>query len=281
MQEPFLKLLQMIKSLKNKEERLMRKNIILLLLLTFCLFFSNESYSQSVDVNIGTESANFEYTDVRYNTECNNYELTITRPMRLSINATIFTDVFKGAWLDFYGVSGDSFSDSNISYSSEYIHGTNYQEYKATIETDLLPAGTYTVASNGFGCGISFQVSVNGSVRNIFKDSTPIGNFDNDFTYTDTQNTDNYWADYDAYGVFGAYGNDIYYQFTLNRQMDVVISHCGSDIDNTYLYLLDSSGKCIASSNASEEGKCPSNNAYLKKGRLVFRDLLYSIRRLY
>jgi RHS repeat-associated protein len=243
----------------------MKKNIIFFEMLMFCLFFSNKSYSQSVDVNIGTESANFEYTDVRYNTECNNYELTITRPMRLSINTTIFNDVFMGAWLDFYCVSGDAICDSNIFYSSEYIHGKKSNEFYAIIETDLLPAGTYTIASNGHGCGDSFQVFVNGSVRNIFKDSTPIGNFDNNFTYTDTQNTDNYWADYNAYGISGDYGNDIFYQFTLNRQMDVVISHCGSDIDNTYLYLLDSSGKCIASSNASGEGKCPSNNAYLKK----------------
>ena len=178
----------------------MKTGKIFFLVVVLSLFFLNKSYSQSADVNIGTESANFEYTDVRYNTESNFYEVTITRPMRLSINATIISDVFNGAYLDFYD-----------GYSAEYIPGANSNEFNAIIETDLLPAGTYTIASNQNGCGISFQITINGSIRDVFRDSTPIGNFDNDFTYTDTQNTDNYGDDY------GVTGNDVFYQFTLNH----------------------------------------------------------------
>lgn len=44
----------------------MRKNIIFLGMLSFCLFISTQLHSQSVDVNIGTESANFECFSIIY-----------------------------------------------------------------------------------------------------------------------------------------------------------------------------------------------------------------------
>ena len=48
--------------------------------------------------------------------------------------------------------------------------------------------------------------------------------------------------------------------------MDVTISHCGSAVADTYLYLLDSSGKLISSNdNYSGDEQCSSvANAYLK-----------------
>lgn len=85
------------------------------------------------------------------------------------------------------------------------------------------------------------------------------------FSFTNTLNTANYTNDY------GRTTNDVYYKFTITNGMDIIISHCGSAVTDTYIYLLNSSGSLIASNDDySGEGKCSSTtNSYLKMTNLA------------
>ncbi len=65
--------------------------------------------------------------------------------------------------------------------------------------------------------------------------SIPGGNFSH------TVDTHNFTEDYGDHIT-----NDAYYRFTLSTPMDVTISHCGSELEDTYLYLLNSFGNAIA-----------------------------------
>ena len=82
------------------------------------------------------------------------------------------------------------------------------------------------------------------------------------FSYTDTKNTANYTNAYN-----GRSTNDVFYKFTLTQTMEVTISHCGSQVPDTYLHLLNASGTRIAYNDDYDGvGKCPvTNHAYLKQ----------------
>jgi len=92
--------------------------------------------------------------------------------------------------------------------------------------------------------------------------STPIniGYKSSSFTYTDTQNTEkstNDFIDQDA--------NDIFYKFTLTRSMVLIISHCGSEINDTYVHLLDETGITIAENDDESVAGCSNrSHSYLK-----------------
>lgn len=65
------------------------------------------------------------------------------------------------------------------------------------------------------------------------------GTFGSSFSYGNTQNSQN------CGNYYGRSANDIAYKFTLTTRMDMVISHCGSSLSDTYLHLLDASGNRI------------------------------------
>ena len=89
-----------------------------------------------------------------------------------------------------------------------------------------------------------------------------IFNKTNDFSYTDTRDTEGYGNYY-----IGLNTNDLFYKFTLGVAMSVTITHQGSDVSDTYLYLLDSSGNLIVSNdNYSGEGHCSNtNNSFIRR----------------
>ncbi len=106
--------------------------------------------------------------------------------------------------------------------------------------------------------GSSTSTAVTGDSRdNPFIIGTKSENFD----YTDTQNTTNFTNNNERSP------NDVYYQFTISKSMSVIISHCGSELNDTYLHLLNSSGVVIASNDDYYgENKCTNSyHSYIRQ----------------
>lgn len=122
----------------------------------------------------------------------------------------------------------------------------NYGEYHAYIKTDILPPGTYRIVSEG----MDWEGPI---VTNIQTFETPEGDMKDNAFYVGWQSTDFEYSDVCDTREFtdqyqGTSGNDVFYQFGLEVPMDIILSHCGSEVDETFIYLLDSEGNCIASS---------------------------------
>ncbi|MDR0699995.1 MAG: DUF6443 domain-containing protein, partial [Tannerella sp.] len=120
----------------------------------------------------------------------------------------------------------------------------------------ILPQGTYYVVSEGYDANgmITTNITINIPVTDLGTKSAP-------FNYTHTWNT------IDLTNSYGQPANDAWYKFTLTKPMEVVISHCGSGLSDTYLYLLDNSRTLVASNDDyTGAGQCTSTRqAYLKK----------------
>jgi|GEM_PF-120694 len=101
-----------------------------------------------------------------------------------------------------------------------------------------------------------------GQTGNTQSNPIVVGVFSSAFSYSNSQNTSNFTNDY-----IKRTPNDVYYKFTLNKKMEVTISHCGSTLSDTYLSLLDASGNLIAyNDDYSGTGACSSTlHSYLKK----------------
>jgi RHS repeat-associated protein len=98
--------------------------------------------------------------------------------------------------------------------------------------------------------------------QNTQQSPVDIGSKSAAFTYSSTLNTAIYTNNYT-----GRTANDVFYKLTLAKAMEVVINHCGSEVSDTYLHLLDSSGKLIVSNDDySGVGKCTkTTHSYLKR----------------
>ena len=81
---------------------------------------------------------------------------------------------------------------------------------------------------------------IQGQTGNTLSNPIIVGTFSSAFNYSNSQNTVNFTNSYTARSP-----NDVYYRFTLNRKMEVTMSHCGSTLSDTYLILLDNSGNKI------------------------------------
>lgn len=121
---------------------------------------------------------------------------------------------------------------------------------KASIQTTLA-AGTYYIVSEGYS---SNSGNITTSVLLVVEPpigarmSNPIimGNYTpGTYTYTDTKNnspSNGYLND------IGHSSDDIYYQFTVQGNAQVNVSHCSSGFD-TYLHLLNGAGSVIATND--------------------------------
>ena len=89
------------------------------------------------------------------------------------------------------------------------------------------------------------------------------GSFSINFSVSYTGNT--------AYQTnkYGYSPNDIICQFTINVPMEVTMSHCGSELSNTYLYLTNSSSSSNPISYSEyNDGECVSGeHAFLCRDR--------------
>ena len=119
---------------------------------------------------------------------------------------------------------------------------------------------TLTVCALLF-CGASALAQVGISMQNpVFA-----GNFSTTFTCPNTKNTTTFSNNYPT--TDKPQTNDIWYKFTLLNTMEITISHCGSALSNTCLFLLNASGDKIAYNNGvstSISGCSSSQHAYLK-----------------
>ena len=245
-----------INIIMKKNDNIINHKKVQLIIVLFCLLISNNAFSKLI--NVGTEYLDFEYNNVTYNSTPDTYSITITQAMRLTISVDMRSKDASEASLE---LDDDNYE---INYAEPYTQNTDYG-YLVTLKTGLLPPGTYTISSPNLGSIEVFLISIKGVKRSLFTDSIILGDFDKDFVASDTQNTINFWNDY------GSYGNDVYYQFTLSRAMNIDIFHCDSEVTSTNLYLLDSLGRRIAfNDNYSGEEQCSSTtNAYLKMGKLL------------
>jgi len=81
-----------------------------------------------------------------------------------------------------------------------------------------------------------------------------IGTHSSDFRYSDQFSTINSGNNY------GQATNDIFHKFTLTKALEILITHCYSEIDDTYLYLLDSSGELITFNDYCGELLCANKS---------------------
>ena len=110
-----------------------------------------------------------------------------------------------------------------------------------------LPAGTYIIWIDWAPDSLyGITTEITGTSPNIIRTVKNISTCPEAFTWRKTSDT----SDPDkAYQIPGPYQNGICYGFTFTKTMDIVISHCGSEVDDTYVYLLDSKGNCIKENN--------------------------------
>jgi len=105
-----------------------------------------------------------------------------------------------------------------------------------------------------------FSVSGYLQSQNTMQTAVDIGSKSASFTYSNTQSTNNSGNNY------GRSTNDVYHKFTLTTGMEIIISHCGSALGDTYVYLLNSSGGLIDSNDDSDGVVCSVRlHSYLKK----------------
>jgi len=107
-----------------------------------------------------------------------------------------------------------------------------------------------------------------GQTGNTMQDPIILGTLLPDVPYSDVEDTRNFTCNYVSdFGLGLTYtrpSNDVFYRFTLDGTMEVVIDHSGSVVNDTYIYLLDANGKYIWSDNDNSS----SDNywhAYLKR----------------
>lgn len=129
------------------------------------------------------------------------------------------------------------------------------QLHQATNSITFNPGYSYTPNGGNLIANIVSPITSHPHIINL-------GSFSNDFVRTDTQNTALFTNNYE-----GNTTKDVAYQFTLTQSMELLISHCGSELEDTYMALLDASGNLIKENNDYEgDGDCDNGSqAYIRK----------------
>lgn len=143
-----------------------------------------------------------------------------------------------------------SYLDTYVHVIDEYGNVIDYNDdsYGCGTSSYLniygLSAGTYYLVVEGTGYNtddysleISSQSSGTPPGGANLSNAINAGTFSSSGTYSNAMSN----ADPCLGNDYGQPSNDIYYQFTLNNQATVKLSHCGSGFD-TYMWLLNSSG---------------------------------------
>lgn len=99
---------------------------------------------------------------------------------------------------------------------------------------------------------IACATQIHGQTGNTRQNPIVIDPVGGNFYYGDMQNTTNFTNNYS-----GRPSNDVFYKLTLDVPMHIAVSHCGSDLSDTYVHLLDASGNRIMyNDNYSGERAC-------------------------
>ncbi|NDV84258.1 DUF6443 domain-containing protein [Bacteroides sp. 51] len=140
----------------------------------------------------------------------------------------------------------------------------------ASLEKKNLPPGTYYILSEFNESGmININIDCLPSANPTGNKMTNAINVDTHqtaFAFSDTRNTNYYTNDYQGQST-----KDVFYKFTLAAPMNITVSHCGSELSDTFVSLLNSSGTRIAYNNDySGPGGCSNTRqSYLKMENLA------------
>jgi hypothetical protein len=111
-----------------------------------------------------------------------------------------------------------------------------------------LPAGSYYVFSEGYRENGNITTRISGTLPaaetvSDFEHPILVGNSAATFSWSHTVSTDNCTNTFNK--PKGPLTNDVFYRFNLSEQTNVVITHCGSYLPDTYLALFNASGNLI------------------------------------
>jgi hypothetical protein len=241
----------------------------------FISFCSSFIYGQKNNIPqkpivAGTFGSPFQYSDSQNTIKFSNdyqgrpgndvfYKFTLTEKMEITIShcGSLISDTYLSL-LNALGTVID-YNDNCDIYRSQC---SNY--YHSHL-TKILSAGTYYVVSEGYSENGVIRTTIQGDTNftgNTLQDPILVGSFGLAFQYSDLQDTNNFTNNYSERST-----NDVFYKFTLTKEMMVTIKHCESSLQDTYVYLLDASGNEIDYYRAYSSDTPCSNTSYpyLKK----------------
>lgn len=246
----------------------MKKYIATLTLTLMCLFGVNAQNIQTIrqkSISVGEKWKDFIYQDTKNTSDYANdytgrstndvvYRLWLTRRMEVTISHC--GSALSDTYLHLLDQDGN-----RIAYNDDYAGVGKCSNTRHSYLKKELACGVYYIVSEGYGSNGLITTTIEG--KYIEPPHIDIGLKNQNFYWTDTYNTINGENNFDD--LNGA--NDIIYKLTLSRRMEVAISHCGSEIKDTFLYLLDSAGNTIEEvDDYDEEGSCDNFlHPYLKR----------------
>lgn len=226
------------------------------------------SFSRPID--IGSQAYSFQYTDVQ-NSELMSgnfpekagnevfYRLEIENPMELTVDncgsevADTYLQVYSQTQKLLY-FNDDSDGD-----------GACANAKSARIHIPVLIPGVYYIVIDAEENG-NVSLSITGQLLAQTGDTKALaidaGTYKAGFFFSDTRNTS---VDYtNAYPARST--NDVYYKLVLQKDMDVVFNHCGSELEDTYMSILNESGEVLYSNDDyTGEGQCENEkHAYIE-----------------
>lgn len=288
------------KSYKNMNIIFQTKNNMkpkyILIFFLFCLFAKSQGQNivthslnpgnimtDPIDLGI-IEDATFDFADVRNTNHYHDYytndhtgnstndvfyKFTLIRPMDITISHC-GSELSSGDTFVFLLKETTSWGIQEWDYNDDGSLTTDYApaEWKCQDQPSLaylkcldLEPGTYYVVSEGYSQNGMITTRIQGASRKEYD----LGEKKYSFSYTHTQNTEN-----TPNAHQGRPTNDVFYKFTLARKMDVIISHCGSSLADTYLYVLKGRMHVLyEDDNSLKRNECSSvvysnKQAYLK-----------------
>ena len=218
----------------------MKKRIILLLIA--CFIAIGNTFGQTLSdtsESLGSFSAPFllkwGLSPSNLSDPFTHYYFTLTCPMDI---------IISHCESSLEGMTGIFLSDSDgiivASNTGNYDHCIDGHAYAVG---SCLPPGTYRLDIDWeMGAGGNVYTQLQGLRPNIVRAVDRVRYFYGNFNFTDTKDTSD---PYIGYRGDNAYNGSVCYGFYLSSNMDITISHCGSEIDITDIYLLDEVGNNI------------------------------------
>lgn len=215
------------------------------------------TYSSAINYSSTLNTLSFSNNYMGRSTNDVYYKFTLNRNMEVTISHCGST--VRDTYLYLLDSSGNLIMENDD--PSEAVCSNDYHSYMKLV----LTPGTYYVVSEGYSENGVIRTSITGIERKSGETTASpiaVGSFSADFSYSNSQNTTNFTNAY-----VGRSSNDVFYRFTLNKKTEVIITHCGSTLSDTYLHLLDASGTAIAyNDDYSGEGACSNTrNSYIKR----------------
>lgn len=212
---------------------------------------SNENFSYK-----DTQDAHKFGNDYRgQNTNDIFYKLTLASQGRLRIDASAPYYIYNKVHIHLLDKNGQritSSTDSNCLF--KYNLGM------------LINPGTYyiVVECENKNENENITTQIDYEVSKSIKTELEAGEYSSNFKFSHTQNTAFSNKAY-TQGNPETNTNDVFYKLTLNKQMEIEISHCGSQLKDTYLNIITESGSLIKYTGANDcNMDCPQTNASIR-----------------